>query len=227
VKHDRLFATQHSIRVADHGPRVNAYELVCAQCRARDHVTNARAAISPEGAKKRFERAGWTVGASRDGDFCPDCTKARAARAAPVTLPKVENNNVIVVPLKSEAERPREMSFDDRRLILAKLQDVYVDEKTGYAEGWTDQRLAVDLGVPRAWVEKLRAENFGPARDNEEVRKFFADLEAARKEARDLDAKVSAVAKELEDAKAAASRVGSVLARLERDAGLIRKAVGA
>jgi len=68
---------------------------------------------------------------------------------------------------------PPEMTREHRRLIFAKLHDVYIDEQRGYAEGWGDKKIAVDLGVPEAWVANIRAENFGDVKDNEEVRKFL------------------------------------------------------
>ncbi len=52
-----------------------------------------------------------------------------------------------------DQEPPAELTRENRRIILAKLEEVYVDEKTGYSPGWTDAKLALDLGVPRAWVK--------------------------------------------------------------------------
>ena len=75
---------------------------------------------------------------------------------------------------------PREMSRDDRRIIFAKLNDVYLDEKRGYSDGWNDERVAADLNVPRKWVEDIRADNFGDAHDNEELRKFLDQLGEVR-----------------------------------------------
>lgn len=65
-------------------------------------------------------------------------------------------------------EPPREATKEDNRLIFAKLNDVYLDEKTGYSAGWSDEKVASDLGVPRAWVSRMREEHFGTA-SNEEV----------------------------------------------------------
>lgn len=76
---------------------------------------------------------------------------------------------------KRAAEPPREMSRDDRRLIFAKLDEVYVDENTGYSAGWTDDKVATDLGVPRAWVAQIRDENFGPG-TNEEITKLLGEV---------------------------------------------------
>lgn len=94
-----------------------------------------------------------------------------------------------IVDDKPKAEPPRMMSRDDRRIIFAKLSDVYVDEKVGYAQGWSDHRVATDLGVPRKWVEDIRKENFGDVAINEDMEQFRREAEALLAEAREkLDA---------------------------------------
>ena len=65
-----------------------------------------------------------------------------------------------VVPINAEA--PRTMTRDERRIIFEKLNDVYVSEKVGYMEDWNDEKVAKDLGVARAWVSGLREEMFVP-----------------------------------------------------------------
>ena len=59
------------------------------------------------------------------------------------------------------AEAPRAMGKEDRRVIFAKINDVYLDEQSGYSKGWTDQKVADDLGVPVAWVAEIRERDFG------------------------------------------------------------------
>jgi hypothetical protein len=76
------------------------------------------------------------------------------------------------------------MGKEDRRLIFAKINDVYLDEKQGYSSGWSDKRVSEDLGVPCAWVKTIREDNFGFEGANEDVRpildevkKLLADME--------------------------------------------------
>lgn len=59
---------------------------------------------------------------------------------------------------KREANRP--MDKADRRIVIAKLNEVYGDDM--YLEDWIDQKVAEDLGVPVEWVAEVRDENFGP-----------------------------------------------------------------
>ncbi len=86
---------------------------------------------------------------------------------------------------KLRAEPPQEMSREDRRCVFEKLNEVYLDEDHGYGDGWSDERVAKDLGVPRAWVSKIRDENCGPevgpkAKANfaEEARKILDEARA-------------------------------------------------
>ena len=57
----------------------------------------------------------------------------------------------------------------DRRVIIAKLNDLYVDEATGYRDDWNDAMVAKDLGAPIEWVREIRDENFGPHRNERYV----------------------------------------------------------
>jgi len=62
------------------------------------------------------------------------------------------------------AEKPRDMTRDDRRIVFDKINGVY--DGGHYIAPWTDAAVAKDLGVPRDWVAKVREEFFGPAGSN-------------------------------------------------------------
>jgi hypothetical protein len=70
------------------------------------------------------------------------------------------------------AEPPRTPSIDDRRIITHKLTECYADG--GYISPWTDQQVADDLGVPRAWVSEVREFSFGPEGSNPLFDQFLA-----------------------------------------------------
>jgi hypothetical protein len=61
---------------------------------------------------------------------------------------------------------PRKMTRDERRIIYAKIEEVWGSEDSGYKPPWTDKKVAEDLGVPQAWVATLRDENFGSKSSN-------------------------------------------------------------
>ena len=78
-----------------------------------------------------------------------------------------------------KAEPPPQMKPEDRRIVAEKIGDVYVD--TGYIAPWTDDLVARDLGVPRAWVAEVRDFMFGPANENPELveyRRAFSEWKA-------------------------------------------------
>lgn len=102
---------------------------------------------------------------------------------------------------------------EDRRVIWSKLEEVYVDEELGYVLGWDDDRLAKDLGVPRAWVTKIRVENFGDKVTN-------VDLDALKREVGDLHRRTTetmvvmdGLSSELQSIRAKAKEVQELLQR--------------
>lgn len=90
---------------------------------------------------------------------------------------------VLLAPV-AKADPPREPTKDERRLIFGKLDQVYLDEKRGYEKGWSDARVAEDLGVPRAWVEAIRAMNFGEENASEDARQLVEQARAFLVEAK-------------------------------------------
>ncbi len=138
-----------------------------------------------------FRRQGWWIGARPKQDRCPSCN---AKGAKPDTIKSFADLRIVATTPEpeqmprptSEAEKPADPTREERRIIFAKLQDVYLDEQRGYDNGWTDHRVATDLAVPRAWVAAIREENFGPTRDNAELREFMVQHAKIEKEIADL-----------------------------------------
>lgn len=87
--------------------------------------------------------------------------------------------DLVAVDTAPATEAPRQMGFADRRLIMIKLEEVYLDERTGYVQPWTDQKVATDLNVPRAWVTELREQNFGPIGSNPEFARLVAEAQTS------------------------------------------------
>lgn len=149
--------------------------------------------LPPAFIAKKFSQLGWEIGSNEQWDFCPGCVNARKEKP-PLQL--VKNEEVTLVNAA-----PREMTRDERRLIFAKLDEVYLDEKRGYDAGWSDHKVATDLGVPRKWVEIIRDENFGSIGLNEDMSAYLTEAEALCKEAR----------KALEEARKAREAVEAIL----------------
>jgi len=137
----------------------------------------------------KFERHGWKVGKSTTQHRCPSCftaIKVTAKRKAG-TMDKDKDKDK-VVPITP----PRTVTREEKRIIFAKIDEVYLDEKTGYSKDWSDKRVAEDLKIPVAWVATLREEHFGPniseatTQADDEVKALMEEL-----------AKVKAVAEEV------------------------------
>ena len=126
---------------------------------------------------RKLEQKGWRIGKSRTSHRCPKCFNAARLAAVRKTEEKpMANKNE--TPLHVVQENPRVMQRDDRRVIFDKLNEVYVDNKVGYSKGWTDEKVALDLGVPRAWVKTVREEFFGDEVSNEDIREQIKDAAA-------------------------------------------------
>jgi len=176
-------------------------------------------------AEQLFRKAGWRLGRARKYDVCPTCvalerqerSRAREERtrakladvfppelkllAAPQEAAEQEGAPATTDAAAPVVEPPREMTRADRRIIIAKLEEVYLDGEAGYADGWSDQRVAADLGVPRAWVMRLRDENFGPEASSAQTRNLIADARAVLAEADRRAAEMKALAADLTKAR--------------------------
>lgn len=150
-------------------PNQSGYQVTCSKCGTIEKISggNQFLKIPPELIAAKFRDKGWSVASHGAKDICPSCQE-RAKR------PKNEDKegNVVSInkpPVAVAAEAPRVMSKEDGRVIFAKISDVYLDESKGYSAGWTDKRVAEDLGVPSAWVREVREQWFGKEGMNEEA----------------------------------------------------------
>jgi len=190
----------------------------------------------PKVIQKNFERKGWEIGKNEKHDFCPKCVAERAiarrtGKIKPIKLnghPAVVPQEAVSMPLMpqttsaigpsvSEAAIP-EISRADKRVIFAKLEEVYGDEKSGYKTPWTDAAVAKDLGVPQAWVSLVREDSFGPANDNAEIRDMFdrmrnylAEAQAVLAEAKAIRADGSVLVERINKVAKDATEIGKKL----------------
>lgn len=210
----------HTIAVkrADSGPSQAAVEIVCSVCGKTDHAINPsnRKALPQVWVENYFAQKGWDVGRKSTDDRCPAC--AAAIRAERRTNAETKQEKTMAANKAPVAEPPRQMGFQEKPIILAKLVEVYVDPDVGYDRGWSDKRVAEDLGVPRAWVAELREQNFGPARDNEEIREILALVAAAIRTGDELTIEAVDIGKRI-------SALSEQVKALSKAADVIRKAV--
>ena len=198
--------------------------IKCRLCGTEDAIgiKGASALMPPVAIAKKFSQRGWDVGQNEHWDTCAACLREQEKPKLKI-VPKIEEK---VAPML-KPEPPRTMGREDRRIIFDKLNGVYLDEKRGYDTGWSDHKVSVDLGIPRAWVEQVREEMFGPINSNPDIEAF---LKAARElqEIKTQIASLTALRDQLENIRTAIGGVNlaSVLdrvAKLEKTAAEVRK----
>lgn len=175
--------------IHESGRTLRGYEITCGKCGVEERLKYnytkhlAEDNIIERNVELKFECKGWKVGRRKRDNRCPDCLR-RATQMRYFHAQKKEDkmkkensvtvNEVLSVnDLKSSTamlklpdppmlkEEERAMTVPDRYLVINKLMEAYTVGQ-GYNGDWDDQKVAMDLGVPLSWVEKLRDENFGP-----------------------------------------------------------------
>jgi hypothetical protein len=133
--------------------------------------------------KRKMEAKGWEISRKRDDHLCPACSNRinppHPPKVKPISNGKAHHMKAQTPPIKTLPEAvSRLMSREDRRIIFEKLNEVYLNEKVGYSGDWSDDKVATDLNVPRAWVRLIREENLGDANSNEAMAASNADVQA-------------------------------------------------
>jgi hypothetical protein len=222
------------VKVAQNGAIRSAFAITCRKCEAEDHfIQTGNQRKPPIAAEQYFRNRGWTLGPGPRADICRSCASIKPKKEKQDmegkkvlgSLNSLKFSPPFPVAAKPAsaveiAEQPAAIGREDRRIIFAKLNEVYLDAEKGYDAGWTDHRVSEDLGVPRAWVESIRDENFGPARDNEEIRLFLLKATAIEEDIACFGAMISKAQGDIEHMKA---RVDDLL-RLAKS---VRKQVAA
>lgn len=196
-----------------HTGRIGAV-IRCGKCGAAETTESNGANMPPEACARFFRSRGWRVAGSPKKDRCPACLAAEHSHKPPIeeneTMGLSKDATVVEIrpPQPGASEQaPRQMTREDRRLIFAKLEEVYIDERVGYCPGWNDERVAKDMAVPRAWVETIREENFGPqkAEQSAEVIELRERIEMAELGGKGLADEAARIAKQAADARVAAA----------------------
>lgn len=169
----------------------------------------------------QFTRDGWLIGRRAQDDLCPKCVAATMPKKPTLTL--IPKESVPMLPVTTN--EPAEMTRDDGRVIFAKLEDVYDTNRAGYRAGWTDQKLATDLGVPRAWVEQVRKQFFGPEGGNPEIAAALAEAKALVEEVRPLLARLDQLKAQMGSTQAEAQKIAAKVEIIDRRIAAIEKAV--
>jgi len=188
---------------------------------------NGAAPLPPDIVTKKFQQKGWFIGRDRRHDICPDCLVKHRRRTQKQEEPVA---TVIKPDFAAVENEPRKMDVDERRIIFAKLNDVWAGKDQGYVVPWTDASVARDLGVPAAWVVEIRSSMFGEAHDNQEIRDVLTRIEAVnaqvslkiveaaklRAEATDLIVRANALNGSINELRRASEGMIAIATRIEK-----------
>lgn len=174
--------------------------VVCSECGKLDSLSvNSAAGLPPEMVVKKMQQRGWVMGQRRQHDVCPDCIIKRVSEKKVTNIadhPKKNAEPVSTAPVMAPVPPPiaPSTSRENKRLVILALEERYLDAQRGYDAGWSDERIAKDLSVPRKLVADIREEFYGPELD--------VEVAKLRTEVHELDAKLSTLQTVLSDLRA-------------------------
>lgn len=177
------------------GPRTVA-RLWCAACGETLDLplTTSRNADDIE---RRARAKGWDCDKNRASrTICPDC-KAHPRPPVKVAVPKPTKPTKPTIrkemPMTTPALRPA--TPDERMRIRHKLDEVFDDSKGMYLDGFSDQRVADGLKLPRKMIEQIREAAYGPIRTDPEIDQLRTDIAALIAQASTLANRLAEVEK--------------------------------
>ncbi|KZY05246.1 MULTISPECIES: hypothetical protein [unclassified Sulfitobacter] len=116
-------------------------------------------------------------------------------------------------------EAPREMTIPERRKIFREIDENYDEANSRYVDKATDNTIAVKLGVPRKWVEDIRAENFGPSGVNTEMERVASAIARITAQLTDAINDCMEAAAKAEDLKKEADEARGTLEQIKKSVG--------
>lgn len=194
----------------------------CVECgELLDLNVKSGAPLDPEGYVKRAKQLGWRAEKQRRSrTYCPGCAGPRRPKdlnQAPEPSPKEKSvimaSNVTTLPAAPAASRPEPREpTGDQRLRIRALLDKHFDDAAGcYLDGYSDQRIAEEVNVPRVIVERIREAAYGPLKVSPEVSALRADIVRLTDEIiaahNDYKERISALANQVRDAGARLEKI--------------------
>ena len=201
------------------GMWTSAERATCSTCDRTEDVIHSNKAshIPPEIVVKKLKQRGWLFrGKKATCPFCAADQRVREVRAAtaakptpsitspapeiPEEMPTMADQNVVQIDAA-----PRAPTREQKRRIHQEIEGNW-DERAGrYIGSASDQSIADELHVPRAWVVDIRSDFFGDSGENADIAAFKAELAT----------RIEDVEKLVENAMASASRYDDLLKDLK------------
>lgn len=171
---------------------IPSWEIACSSCGLRFKKAWG-SGISPDGMVKDLKRAGWRVSLGSK----PLCATCAHARPSPFAIPMVASARVLAAVLEDpDAIAPdanailkyvEEANMTDPsprvlRPIFALLDEHFDEPSHRYREGWSDEKIAKEVGTTRDLVVKMRRESYGELADDPRIAALREEIELLRTE---------------------------------------------
>lgn len=166
--------------------------FTCVKCQAICEVT-PRFPLNPEAAAHAARRLGWAAdGYRKSAARCQSCL-TRSTTSEIVPMPDPTPRRIQAVP-----DKPREATQTERLHIRALLDKTFDDGVGSYLSGYSDEKVAEELKVPRIFVERIREAAYGPIRVDPELAAIKQEMAGLLANQRELAERLAALAKRVE-----------------------------
>lgn len=184
----------------EHGDQlVSQAQVTCSICHRQHHHFRR----GPVESEQYFRSKGWEIGsaaAKAPVDLCPQCVEARRSRKVVQMSEHKKDPEKPAVP----ATAPLEMTKEDGRLISRIIEEHWDANLNCYHHGWSDQKLADDVGKAVEWVRTIRDRDFGGVGDDPDVHIFLEKVMA-------LDNETTAEERRLDELSSSTTATASLL----------------
>lgn len=175
----------------------------CSKCQARCEVTPPHP-LNPEQIAKMARKLGWDAdGYRKSTTRCPTCLHRRSPGESP-------KEPTIMATEPKPTTLPRDPTTGERMKIRALLDQHFDDSAGMYLDGYSDQRIGEESGVPWAIVTKIREAAYGTIRVDPEITALRAEIDQA---ARKLAALEKSLAAEVQTITGLKARIETAMAK--------------
>lgn len=205
------------LQVRDGGQPRTVARVWCSGCTEHLDLT-INSSHNPERIEQQARAKGWDCDKNRASwNRCPACkamdkarSKGEPAAKAAEPIPAATDATARVSQAAAPQPAPtaplgaketamttttvRAPTPDERTRVRHKLDGVFDDSNGMYLDGYSDQKVADDLKLPRKIVEQIREAAYGPIRTDPEIEQLRADIT-------DLLTKASGLANRLAEVK--------------------------
>jgi hypothetical protein len=156
-----------------HSKRHLQFQVVeCSRCGKFENIPiTSSTVLPPDAIVKKMLAKGWVMGHRRRDDICPECVAAKRKTSVTKIADYLRNEapHLLPVEAKPAAHKEDAPGGEEKRIVILEIEKHYSDQDKQYVDGWTDKKIAVELGVPESLVRYIREFFFGPAQDLELV----------------------------------------------------------